>query len=183
VDLDRATHEAFDGVEIRLRGGDAIRVPALEVQEAVHYLRLMSRVAEDASAHRQFMDEFPARIGVADVALAELGFSASFEGRPFGVKNLTVRRAAELCRMVESAGDIEGWRAQSDLLEVFAGLVGLELRPWQVFAAARTFQEAFYLYIYGLARDFLYSLSSSPRVQAQAEGVSEDSRSPPVSTT
>ena len=169
---DRATFEAFDGVELRFLGGVVRKCAALTVAEAAHYLRLEARVNEgDLAAMRQFAAEFPDRIGMLDVRLTDTGLEVVGPGgAPLSFGDLTVADGLELSEIVaEAVGrDRRAPKAQVRILDEFPATFGLDARtltPADVFEVARAFTEALYLHIYGLAKDFYGHLSRSPRVE------------------
>jgi len=185
MDRSRATYEAFDGVELRLLGGQVVRVPAFEVHEAIHFLRLFAAIeGGDQAAHRQFVAEFPARARLLTVPLSALGFALDVgEGEVRRCEQVTVADALALLALLEAAGDQSGWRAQAQFLDRFAAAVALPkgMPPGDAFTLGHAFREECYHALYGLARDFLSHLNSSPGVQVLAMGT--ESSSTTASTT
>lgn len=166
MDRSQATYEAYDGVELQLLNGRVVRCDALTVAEAVHYLRLLASIGEDPDAHDTLMSEFPERIGILDVQLADIGLEV--EGIELG--DLTLKDGFEMVGILATAlGDafsVESSKAKVRVLDEFPVTFGVEgLKPPEVFTLARTFAERLYLLIYGLAQDFCQHLTLSPGVK------------------
>ena len=183
-----ATFEAYDGVELRLLNGRVVRCASLTVAEAVRYLRVLSLVETDPTAHERFIGEFPGRLGIEGERLVDLGLEV--DGFAFG--DLTYSAAVELVALQVAgawATDVRARsRAQCEFLDRFPAAVGLApTSPAQVMAEGRRFTDAIYLMIYGLAEDFCSHLISAPGSQVLevtgtvAPGLSSSSTS--VSTT
>lgn len=167
MDRSKATYEAFDGVELRLLNDRVVRCPPIGVGEAVRYLRLMSRIVEDFEAHHQFMTEFPERISIANVPLADLGFSMKAPDGADVDASLTLRTVLDLLHKLSDAGAGDPG-AQADFLDDFLPAIGLEneaFTPAEVFEFGRLFAQEVYALVYGLASDFSAHLATSPRGQ------------------
>lgn len=161
-----ATYEAFDGVELHLRNGRIVRSDPLTVQEAVRYLRLLTKLADDATCHEEFIDTFPARIGLLDVPLADLGLEVD---GVVGYGTLDVQGAISLAGLVTTAAGPTFERAtanaQAKILDEFPETLGVDGTAVEVFAVARAFTQALYEKLYGMARDFLAHLTHGPKGQ------------------
>lgn len=167
MDRNRATFEAFDGVELRLPGGHVINVPTLTIAEAVHLLRLRSRAFNelDVEAHEGFVKGAIERFQLARIPLGALGFE--MEGAVEKTRALTVSQALEIVVLLHAACQLDGWKAQGEFLDRFPEAVGIQSpTPAEVFEMGHAFAQAFYQSIYGLAEDFLMRLRSSPRALA-----------------
>lgn len=171
MENDQATFEAFDGVELRLLNGRTVRCPALTIREAARYLRVLGRLKKEPAQHDVFMAEFPERIGLLEVPLADLGLAVALpDGSQVKFGLLTV---ADAFAMLEVLGTAladpfaeESSLAKIRVLDEFPVTLGVELKePYEVFALGRAFAESFYLMIYGLAADFLVHLTASPPVK------------------
>jgi len=186
MDRSEATFQAFDGVTLTLEDGRTVNVRSFSTQEAVHYLRLLSRVQDgDAGAHHTFVREFPARAGLSDVPLSAFGFQFDVEGVG-GVSggDVTVAQALAFVELLHTAQGRWGWRAQMALLGEFPEAFGLQaLDPPEVFRAGIAFAEEINRLLYGLSESFWTHLVSSPRAQVMRTRGTEGSGSTPASTT
>lgn len=170
MDHSRATYEAYDGVELRLLNGRIARCPALTVQEASHYLRLLAGVGEDPSAYDIFLSEFPGRIGILDERITDLGLElAAPNGRPVEFGDLTLKDALALIDVIATALDdafsVESSEAKVRILDELPLTLGVDANAGEVFTLARTFAEQLYLLMNGLAQDFLQHLTLRPVVK------------------
>lgn len=160
-----ATFEAFDGVELRLLNGRVVRCDALTVREAVRYLRMLSKIAEDPTAHDGFLHEFSVRVGLLEVQLCDLGLTV--EGVNVGA--LTVAQGLDLADVVTAAAGPTYAKATAEaqvrILDEFPGALGISGSTEDVFAGARAFVQALYEKLYGMARDFSGHLAVSPPVK------------------
>ena len=186
MDRSQATYEAYDGVELHLLNECVVRCEAMEVAEAIRYLRLLSRVSEHFEAHHVFMAEFPERIGIADVPLRDLGLSIdSPVGGEIDGGELTVRAALGLLQMLVKAENGDPG-AQSDFLDKFPAALGAEMlssiHPAEVFEFGRLFAQEVYSLLYGLASDFLTHLTTSPSAQVMILTRAMETETAPTST-
>lgn len=186
MDRSEAIFQAFDGVTLTLDDGRTVNVRSFSTQEAVHYLRLLSRVQDgDAAAHNAFVREFPARAGLLDVPLSAFGFRFDVEGvGEVAGGDVTVAQALAFVELLNSAQERQGWRAQGAFLDEFPGAFGLQaLDPPAVFRAGIAFTDEVNRLLYGLAESFWTHLASSPRAQVMMTRGTEGSGSTPASTT
>ena len=185
MDRSQATYEAYDGVELRLLNERVVRCEAMEVAEAIRYLRLLSRVSEHFEAHHAFMAEFPERIGIADVPLRDLGLSIECPlGGELDGGEVTVRDSLKLLRILVAAENGDPG-AQSDFLDKFPAALSADLssiHPAEVFEFGRLFAQEVYSLLYGLASDFLTHLIASPRGQVMILTRAMEMEAAPTST-
>lgn len=168
-----------DGVTIRLLDGETVHAKALTVSEALDVQRaLVGLTSASVDEHTAFCRSFAPRIGVADVALSNLGFRlAPEDGDEIDLHDLTVSDALYMVELLGAA--LEGAlvdpfaertaRAQVRVLDEFPKRLGLEPRALstdQYFALARTFRDALYRMIYGLAQGFYSALIARPPIRA-----------------
>ena len=166
MDRNQATYEAFDGVEIRLLDGHVVRTASLTVEEAVRYLRLQSNADFDVAAAHEFLRDFPARMGVTETPLSAFGLVVEDVADGHRCAALTVAQGLELLELLGKAQQETGYQEQADFLEQFPKLTGLLGDDvWETFRLGHAFAEAYYLAIFGFARDFLSHLRSSPRAE------------------
>jgi len=185
MDRNRATYEAFDGVELRLLDGHVVRCPALSVAEAIHYLRLLSETDYDVDAAHAFLNEFPARVGIADVPLSALGFE--IDGVPGGhhAWDVTVSQGLALLELLGVAQRPHEWTgALAKFMEAFPKATGISTEdPWEMNRLGSVFAAAYYeAVLNGFARSFLSHLRSSPRARVMVM-TGADSNSTSASTT
>lgn len=181
MERSEATFQAYDGVRLTLADDHVVQVPAFSTREAVHYLRLLSRVeAGDAAAHHAFFHEFPARAGLLGTPLSAFGFA--FSDAEIAGGEVTVAEATALVQLLGAAQD-GGSSEIVRFLDRFPVAFGIgdDVPPAEIFVAGNAFADEFYRLIYGLAESFLSRLVSTPRVQAKREGTA--SASMPDSTT
>ena len=171
MDKNRATFEAYDGVELRLLNGRVVRCPALTVAEAAHFLRMGARVEDgDYSGVDEFVAAFPVRIGVLKERLVDLGLVVEGPAGPLAFGDLTLEDGLALARLygeaVADAKDARSSKAKVRVLDEWPATFGFTAgTPGEVFQVARSFAEALYLHVYGLAKDFLDHLTLSPGVR------------------
>lgn len=171
MDRDRATYEAYDGVRLELLNGAVAECAPLTVKEAVHFLRVLEGFkARTPGAFDALMSEFPARVGLTEQRLADIGLEVEDQsGNPLEFGDLTYADAVKIAEKVAAAcydpDPAAMSRAQIDVLDEIPGTLGVEGPAADVFAVARRFTEAFYLLIYGMARDFCGHLTASPPVK------------------
>ena len=167
MERSEATYESYDGVTFELEGGFVIRCDVLSVSEALRFLRMMESVATDFSVHYQFMQEFPARLELAEVSLADLGVTLDGPRGPLALEDVTVRQATGLGRLL---GDAERGdpNAQYDFLDRLPAALGIDpdqLSPFDVFELGRALDQQVYSVIYGIASRFWWDLTTSPGVK------------------
>lgn len=158
---------AYDGTELKLADGRVVRVPPFTVAEAASYLRLLSKVQDGSvEAHETFLATFPARAAVQDVPLSAFAFEVEIPGAGVRAPDLTVAQALALADTVGRAMQVDGWRAQAEVLDRIPVVLALEgAGPAEVFSAARLFATEVYALIYGLAESFFGHLVSTPGAQ------------------
>lgn len=174
MERSQATFEAFDGVELHLLNGRVVRCDALTVQEAVRYLRLLSgAVGGDLSRVDVLLREFPARVGLTEVPVVDLGLEVDgldrispklLLGSPIeGRRGSGAFRIANAVTELGEADVLAQAQAQLYLLRLVPPALGVKGRaPFEVFEAARGFTSALYLHLFGLAQDFCSLLTASP---------------------
>ncbi len=172
----QATFDAFDSVELQLLNGRVVHCDALTVQEAVRYLRHLSgAVGGDLSRVDLLLREFPARVGLTEVPVVDLGLEIEgldvspklLLGSPLGEPPAALRRAfANAVAELADTDVLKQAQAQLYLLRLAPPALGLRGRPLvEVFEGARDFTSALYLHLFGLAQDFCSLLTRSPRVR------------------
>lgn len=169
-----ATFGAYDGLELRLLGGQVVRVPDLTIAEAARFLRLLAAIESDGrtelerqEAHERFLAEFVPRAGISDVSLFALGMALELPGGMVARgEDISVARALQLTELLQAACQRSGWGAQSEFLDVFPPVLGSDgLRPPEVFQLGHQFAQHVYELLYGFARPFLSHLISTPGVR------------------
>lgn len=164
---DRATFEAYDGVEIVLVGGEVVKFPALTITESARFLRIWAKIIEGQhDLVGVFVHEFVERLGLGHVTLAEL--DVEVEGTECGA--LTVSDAQDLCGVLHEASWSEDDRARANAqvrwLDEAPGKLGTDTTDREtLFELGQSFVSVYYLHMYGLARDFCSRLHASPRVK------------------
>ncbi len=171
MERSEATYESYDGVAFELEGGFVVRCNVLTVSEALGFLRMMSSVESDFSAHYRFMQEFPDRIKLAEASLADLGVTLDRPGGPLALENVTVRQATGLLGLL---GDAEHGdpNAQYDFLDRFPAALAIDpehLSPFDTFELGRALAEQVYSLIYGIARRFWLDLTTSPGARMRTQ--------------
>lgn len=167
--MERSAFESFDGVEIRLLGGEVVRCPAFTVSDAAHFIRLLAQSADgDSEVIVSFVEQFIERVALGGAKLTELGFELDHEGEPVGLGDLTYDDGRALCELLRTACWAEDIKARSVAqvrwLDEAPATFGLDLtEPEEVFAFGRDFCQAFYLHIYGLAEGFCSRLAETPK--------------------
>jgi hypothetical protein len=171
MDRNRATYEAFDGVRLELLNGAVAQCEPLTVQEAVRYMRQLQGFVDGRSgALDDLVSEFPARIGVTDARLVDLGLVVTDpRGRLLEFGGMVYSEGAELAAVIAEAcwhaSDAVRASAQAAVLERVPAAFGVaDLGPAEVFEVGREFARELYLLIYGLAQDFCDHLTASPAV-------------------
>lgn len=186
MDRNKATYEAYDGVELRLLNGVVVRCAALTVEEAVRYLRLLSSIKEAveseeedvfaavfvaaAAAHEDLVSGFPGRLGILGERLVDIGLEVEGPDGMLAFGDLTLEDALAMVHILgvalSDAYSAESSKAKVRILDELPPTLGVDgLGPAEVFALGRTFGKSLYLLIYDLAEDFCRHLTLSPRVK------------------
>ena len=162
MDRDQATFQAYDGVEILL-DGVVVRAPDFTVAEAIHFIRLSTKVADgEVGAVFTFLREFVPRAGLSGVPLSALRMDLSaFPSPKMGEE--TLGRAMELAERLADAqeGDPD---AQYEFLEEFVVVAGLDPKTpaGEVFEMGVALVIQIHLHVYRLSRNFLDTLVAAP---------------------
>ena len=171
MDRDRATFEAFCGVELHLAGGVIQYVDGLSVSEAIHLIRLSKKAADgDGVAAFQFLRDFVERADLGDHTLAVLGLS--YDEPEAALAEVTVMRAVELGELL-AAAQMGSADSQYEFLSEYPKAAGFEpdsRSANDVFALGDVFVKGLYAAIDELSRNFLRCLTSAPEIRQEVPG-------------